>query len=189
MKPILARGPQARRWLAGAYGGLLLLAGLDVLIGPVHLGLLSIIPLLLIGFYGSRSLAVCTALVCAACFALLDNDVIVPRIFLQWTIATEALFMAVTLIAIVWTVDRLRRSEAAAGSDALTSLVSRRAVLERARHSIERARRTGNSLGLLYVDLDRFKAVNDRFGHAVGDRVLQHVAQRLLHGVRAVDCE
>jgi len=52
---------------------------------------------------------------------------------------------------------------------------------------LARARREGGLLALLYVDLDKFKQVNDSFGHAVGDLLLQEVARRLQQCVRETD--
>lgn len=76
---------------------------------------------------------------------------------------------------------------AAANEDALTGLVNRRALAERLGHAQARRRRDGGEIGLLYVDLNRFKAVNDTHGHEVGDRVLVETARRLLDATREVD--
>ena len=74
-----------------------------------------------------------------------------------------------------------------ARTDPLTGLFNRGSFAERLEHAIAAARRSGRGLALLFVDLDRFKQVNDRHGHSVGDNVLQHVAQRLKCVVRDVD--
>ena len=71
--------------------------------------------------------------------------------------------------------------------DPLTGLANRRqfqAVLER---EIDRVTRSGEAALLLMLDIDRFKQVNDTYGHLVGDRVLQAVAQTLNHCVRPMD--
>ena len=173
--------------MLAAFAALLLFAISDVVFGPVHIGVLAIVPLLFIGFYGSRRLAIVTALVCAAVFAFLDNDVIPPLITVRWTIGTDAIFLAVVLVATLLAGERLRDIEKAASSDVLTLLPNRRVVHERILEALAQASRTGGQTALLFVDLDGFKAVNDRFGHEAGDRVLQHVAQRLQHSVRATD--
>lgn len=71
--------------------------------------------------------------------------------------------------------------------DALTGLPNRRLLLDRLGQAIAVADRTGTSLAVCYVDLDDFKPVNDRFGHATGDTLLQAVAQRLRTATRASD--
>jgi len=69
----------------------------------------------------------------------------------------------------------------------LTALPNRRSLHERVGKALDRADKHGKLVALLYVDLDGFKDVNDRFGHSTGDRVRQNVAQRLLNTLRAVD--
>ena len=86
--------------------------------------------------------------------------------------------------------DRKRAEEAAqsaAQSDPLTGLANRRAFHDSLRMALARSRRSGNDIAVLYLDLDRFKPVNDKFGHAAGDRLLRHVALRLRGCVRTSD--
>lgn len=71
--------------------------------------------------------------------------------------------------------------------DVLTGLPNRLLLGDRLDRAIEASRRHGSSLALLFVDVDGFKRINDRFGHAVGDRVLQAVAGRLVSSVRGSD--
>ena len=71
--------------------------------------------------------------------------------------------------------------------DPLTGLANRALLEERLRGALARDARSGGRTGLLFLDLDGFKAVNDEHGHAVGDAVLRTVAQRLLAGVRPSD--
>lgn len=71
--------------------------------------------------------------------------------------------------------------------DALTGLPNRRLVADRLRHALATARRNRWQVAVCYLDLDGFKAVNDRHGHRIGDQVLQETAHRLNRVVRASD--
>ena len=77
--------------------------------------------------------------------------------------------------------------EEMARTDALTKLSNRRAFDELIRHEIGRSERSGQSFVIGIVDLDRFKTVNDTYGHDAGDLVLQAVAKTLQDGLRAGD--
>ncbi|MCU0766296.1 MAG: diguanylate cyclase [Gammaproteobacteria bacterium] len=74
-----------------------------------------------------------------------------------------------------------------ANYDALTRLPNRGLMRDRIAQALSQARRRRSRLAVLYIDLDGFKQVNDRYGHAAGDAVLQEVAQRLSRGLRAGD--
>jgi diguanylate cyclase (GGDEF)-like protein len=82
---------------------------------------------------------------------------------------------------------QIERTEYLALHDDLTKLANRRLFQDRLIGSMERARRNGSSMGLLQIDLDRFKAVNDTFGHHMGDLLLQEVARRLEGRTRRSD--
>jgi diguanylate cyclase (GGDEF)-like protein len=77
--------------------------------------------------------------------------------------------------------------EKRATHDPLTGLPNRALLEDRINIAIQRARRGGKSFAIAYVDLDDFKEINDRYGHAAGDKVLTEVAQRLVQSVRASD--
>jgi diguanylate cyclase (GGDEF)-like protein/PAS domain S-box-containing protein len=79
------------------------------------------------------------------------------------------------------------RLEYAAQYDGLTGLANRTLLFDRLKTALARARRSGDRLALLYLDLDGFKQVNDSLGHAVGDLLLQEVARRLQGALRAAD--
>lgn len=75
----------------------------------------------------------------------------------------------------------------AAGHDPLTGLANRGLFEDRLQSVLARVRRDHARFALLYIDLDKFKDVNDFYGHATGDLMLQEVARRLLHCVRESD--
>jgi diguanylate cyclase (GGDEF)-like protein/PAS domain S-box-containing protein len=71
--------------------------------------------------------------------------------------------------------------------DELTGLPNRRLLLERLDHALTRSSTTGLHHGLLFLDLDRFKLVNDSYGHIIGDKLLVQVAGRLRGGLSPAD--
>ena len=82
---------------------------------------------------------------------------------------------------------RLIEAEALADRDALTPLLNRRAFVRELARVIAFIQRYGGPASLIYFDLDGFKAVNDRFGHAAGDMALTAVAERFAANVRESD--
>ena len=71
--------------------------------------------------------------------------------------------------------------------DSLTGLPNRLSFVERVDREIRRAKRSGDQLGILFMDLDGFKSINDTMGHSAGDLALQWAAERLRQGVRPAD--
>jgi diguanylate cyclase (GGDEF)-like protein/PAS domain S-box-containing protein len=89
---------------------------------------------------------------------------------------------------------RMRELEAAqsalieqATHDSLTGLPNRTLLIDRLAQALAVAERSGRRTGLIFVDLDNFKGINDAGGHAAGDAVLRQMAQRLLSAVRPMD--
>jgi len=83
--------------------------------------------------------------------------------------------------------DALARIEHQALHDPLTGLPNRRLLSDRLEHAIAQAARRRELLGVLFFDLDDFKKINDSNGHALGDRLLQRIGERLAHCVRSSD--
>ena len=73
-----------------------------------------------------------------------------------------------------------RRAETDAVTDPLTGLRNRAGLYQALHDAIEKHNRTGEDLGVLLIDLDNFKAVNDTYGHAAGDETLRETARRIL---------
>lgn len=83
--------------------------------------------------------------------------------------------------------DQRKHLDHLAHHDCLTGLPNRLLFRDRLTHALSRSQRTGNKVGLLFLDLDRFKNINDTLGHDIGDIVLQMVTLRLKKHVRDED--
>jgi diguanylate cyclase (GGDEF)-like protein len=94
-------------------------------------------------------------------------------------------------MVIVRDVSERRRLEAcsrqSASYDSVTGLPDRQALIRELQRAMSEAKRHGKSIGALYVGLDRFRRVNDTFGHSAGDALLKAVASRLVECLRPVD--
>lgn len=83
--------------------------------------------------------------------------------------------------------DAARRIQHLAYHDTLTNLPNRTLLTDRVEHALARARRTGQIGALLFIDLDKFKRINDSLGHSVGDELLKELARRVRGALRAED--
>jgi len=88
--------------------------------------------------------------------------------------------------------ESLRKSEEhvrhLANYDALTGLLNRHAIHVKLEQCVKQAEADDSQLAVLFIDLDHFKPVNDRHGHAAGDQILKITAKRMQHQVRSQDC-
>lgn len=111
------------------------------------------------------------------------------------TILAASIVLISTLAVVYIIVNRLRRVldqlrhelEVAATTDALTGLYNRRQVMERFAQEVNKAIRTGTSLACAILDADDFKALNDRYGHPVGDVALKTIASAMKETLRKYD--
>jgi diguanylate cyclase (GGDEF)-like protein len=113
------------------------------------------------------------------------------RAYVSWLLAGSILVLIGLFATYRWAALRERaareRIEHMAHYDTVTGLPNRALLADRLGQEAARARRTGGGYAVLMTDLDGFKEVNDRWGHAAGDRVLALVAQRAAQCVRASD--
>lgn len=182
--------PRALLWIA-------CIAAL-VFLGAVHratdaevaLTALAILPVLAIawnaGVAGGLAAAVFAAVVWAA--ADYHSDRPFSAGWIPWANAAARL-MAYALVAFLAAQTRqlILKVHEAASVDGLTGIRNRRAFLEAGAAEVERSRRHGRPLAVVFVDLDRFKTLNDRKGHARGDAALRATANALVGALRAVD--
>jgi diguanylate cyclase (GGDEF)-like protein len=123
----------------------------------------------------------------SAAITLVTHRTATSSTILYWNVfAWLALY-----IFLVWMIAELRslyeRERHSSRTDALTKIPNRRAFFEVLETEKNRAQRYGSPLTLAYLDLDNFKAMNDRFGHTRGDHLLRVVAKTMQKNVRQVD--
>ncbi len=97
------------------------------------------------------------------------------------------MFVSLLLLSIKLRV-ALKRVTGLATRDGLTNLLNRRAVVERCQEIFEFSDRYTDCVSLIMMDIDKFKDINDRFGHGVGDDAIRMVAQELVKNTRRTDC-
>jgi len=138
---------------------------------------------------GGRAGVICSFV--SAAVWLLANDFLARENFSallsMWNASIRLAFFLVVTLLLVRIHNMLVREKAFSRADYLTGAYNVRAFHEIAEAECLRATRYPQPLTLAYIDLDGFKLVNDRYGHHVGDKVLQVVAQTLRAGVRRPD--
>lgn len=96
-------------------------------------------------------------------------------------LATEALFIFLPMLR------RMRGLVEMAHSDPLTGCLNRRSFMEASQRDFARSRRTGSPLSVIFFDIDRFKGINDAYGHAAGDAVISTLAECVKNTIRTTD--
>jgi len=118
-------------------------------------------------------------------------DIAANRFFYGYELIGSSVVFAIAGWVAGTRAERLRDAEvfyhALSEHDALTGLYNARAFRSRYGRSLERAARSGGPLSLLLIDVDHLKRINDRHGHATGNKVLMHVANALREAKRAED--
>jgi len=119
-----------------------------------------------------------------------DGDIVIADMVMQLTLSEDGKFEE--LSADIRDISERKMAELAlsemARKDELTGLPNRKLFKELSEHSILRAIRYKQNFAILFIDLDGFKAVNDTYGHQVGDKLLIHIAKLLVAAFRASDC-
>ena len=166
-----------------------LIAG-DYAIGKeLSLGPLYLIPVMLITWKTSVTLGVAASMLASALWvaAILQGDGTAGAASVLWEaairLATTVLFVAL----LSGLKSSLARVSLLAKKDSLTDLPNRGSFYELVTQEISRCKRYGGAISIAFIDLDKFKALNDRSGHDVGDEALRVVAQTLRAQLRSTD--
>jgi diguanylate cyclase (GGDEF)-like protein len=174
--------------------GAMLVTGLLYFGGAVALGAYAMfyfwVVLAACYFFGLR-IALLHMVVCAACYGvvLLAHGTDMPLGGLYWAVGAGTLLVSgVVMVGLRGQVERVvARLADAAGTDVLTGLSNRREFEDRFGYELERSVRSGQPMGLVVLDLDWFKEINDRFGHNAGDRALKKLSAVLTEETRRID--
>jgi diguanylate cyclase (GGDEF)-like protein len=118
-----------------------------------------------------------------------SGELLVPRLR-EMQVYLGVLVAALTVAASVFSTVLARMGERQRGlsrRESLTGCFNRRAFYELFPREVDRARRLGQGVAVVFLDIDHFKSINDRYGHETGDRVLQQLSARLLGTIRETD--
>lgn len=192
---------RADRWLgssshAGVISAAVVLIAVigvaDLLTGfDISVGLFYLLPVFIAAWYGGRMAGLAVAGLSSVAWLLANlftaRGAELPSLVMVWNAGTRLGFFAI----VSYLLSRLRgafeRERALARTDHLTGVANSLAFTEALAAELERARRYGHPVSLIYLDLDNFKAVNDRQGHGAGDRLLARVGRLLRESLRASD--
>ncbi len=169
---------------------LALIATGDYFLGEeLRLSSLYLIPLMMITWKTSATLGVAFSMLAAGLWAaaILHQDGTAVAAYALWEAAIR---LATTVLFVVLLANlkaSLARVNLLARKDALTDLANRGSFYELANQEILRCKRYGGAISIAFIDLDKFKALNDRSGHDVGDEALRVVAQTLRAQLRSTD--
>lgn len=170
---------------------ILTLAVLDYVTGSqLSFSIFYLAPVLYVTWWAGAWYGDVSALISAVTWGIVDvaagahySSALIPA----WNSAMRLGFYIITLHLL----DAMRQAQVDLGSmahtDSLTGLANNRAFYADLEREIERQRRYSRPFAVAYIDLDRFKSVNDRFGHAAGDELLRLIAGGLIRSVRDTD--
>jgi diguanylate cyclase (GGDEF)-like protein len=177
--------------VAIAAGALLGIAAVDLATGTeLSLSLFYLGPISLLAWRRGLAAGFVAAVIAAATWLGVDaagGNVYSHGLIPVWNSLVRLGFFVIVCVLLVRLRDGMELEAARARSDPLTGLLNRRAFEEEAGREIGRSGRTGLPVAFAYLDLDRFKEVNDRLGHAAGDQLLRTVATIMGVVLRAVD--
>jgi len=145
-----------------------------------------LIPVAFVTWYAGRKAGVFVAFFSAATWlaAVVLTGTPYTHAYIPWWNATVRLgFFSI----VVFLLDAFKREKSYAREDYLTGLGNRRHFFETADNEIKRSRRYGHPFTMAYIDVDDFKSINDRFGHAEGDSLLTAIAGAITGNIRTTD--
>jgi diguanylate cyclase (GGDEF)-like protein len=180
-----------RSWAAGSLAAIVLVGLIDYLTGPdITFSVFYLVPVAVAAWAGGTKAAIGASALAAVAWlcAEIGSSRVHPSVFVYtWNFCTRLLYLLLVALLLARLRVMLMRERHASRSDPLTGLFNVRAFRELAAAEIARADRYRQALSLAFVDIDDFKEINDRHGHAAGDRLLACVAEAIRSKLRASD--
>lgn len=149
-----------------------------------------LVPISFAAWFGGQGRGLLTALVSGGVWCVDDLSGLTLHshpFVLLWNVASKLGFFAIYVHVLCALKKALEREKGLARTDSLTGLTNRRAFFELAGAELLRSRRYQRPFSVAYLDVDDFKAVNDRLGHGAGDALLRLIADTMRGTVRAID--
>ncbi len=171
--------------------GLSVVALIDFITGfEVSFALFYVVPISFGAWYASQKTAILFSIVSAAAWQeanRLAGQTYASPATPYWNAVTRLGFFLIISMLLSMLKQNLEREQTLSRTDPLTGINNRRAFEEAAVAELARLRRFAHPLTVVYIDLDNFKGVNDRFGHVTGDRLLVVIAKTLVGNLRSTD--
>jgi diguanylate cyclase (GGDEF)-like protein len=165
------------------------LAAIEFLSGPlISFSIFYLVPIALVSWCATRRLGFLMSVICADTWLVFDVTLGTGPAFVPYWNAFVRLGFFITVSFLLSSLkDALERQKELARTDHLTGVANSRYFYEQARREIDRGHRYGRPLSVLFMDLDNFKIVNDRFGHQTGDELLAVVTDIMKRFIRKTD--
>lgn len=184
--------PAARRTtLMIAPAAIIILALADRVTGPVmSLAVFYLLPVAAMACFVGKLAGLTAATICGALW-FMDTTGSIPQSMPLSVVAWMAVERITFFILFTYLISVLKAyidsQRQLAATDEMTGVANRRALLTQIAAELARAQRNGSPITLAFLDLDNLKTINDRLGHAAGDRVLQITAQTIASAIRKSD--
>jgi diguanylate cyclase (GGDEF)-like protein len=185
---LLANQPPAFIWVEG-FAAIAVIAAIDAwTMDSFSLSVFYLVPIIFIAWFLSRRVGLAAAVVSSMAWALPGVTHLTTSLWVWgWNTTVRFGFFVVVLQLVHLMKVAKFREASLARTDSLTRVANGRSFSDRAEFELASLRRTGHPLTMAYIDLDRFKHVNDTLGHTEGDRLLLATADAIQSRLRATD--